>query len=238
MHWPYPKIIIHRGAGKKAPENTLAAVRLGATLGYKMAEVDVKLTGDGVTFLLHDETLERTTNGKGRADAYTWSALARLDAGMTGIYAGEPPCSLVNLAQFCRANEYLINLEIKPMPGRERETGAAVALDAKSYWENAAVSPLLSSFSYIALQAAQEVAPELPRVLLCEILPDNWQMQVQELALSGLDIHHSQIDQALVDAVHAVGIKLIAWTVNDPIRVQELLSFGVDSIITDEILSE
>ena len=65
--WPYPRWIAHRGAGKLAPENTLAAFKLGASLGYRMFECDVKLSADGVPFLLHDATLDRTTNGHGVA---------------------------------------------------------------------------------------------------------------------------------------------------------------------------
>src|SRR5258706_12150430 len=79
--WPYPRWIAHRGAGKLAPENTLAAFRLGAAHGYRMFECDVKLSADGVAFLLHDATLERTTSGQGTASRLAWSELARLDAG-------------------------------------------------------------------------------------------------------------------------------------------------------------
>src|SRR5664279_5172482 len=68
-HWPYPRLCAHRGAGKLAPENTLTAMRVGHAHGYGMVEFDVKLSGDNVAFLLHDATLERTTSGRGRADA-------------------------------------------------------------------------------------------------------------------------------------------------------------------------
>ena len=79
--WPYPRWIAHRGAGKLAPENTLAAFRLGAQHGYRMFECDAKLSSDGVAFLLHDATLERTTNGHGTAGDQPWGTLAQLDAG-------------------------------------------------------------------------------------------------------------------------------------------------------------
>ena len=79
--WPYPFWIAHRGAGKLAPENTLAAFRLGAAHGWRMAECDVKLSQDGVPFLMHDATLERTTSGYGAAGERPWGQLAQLDAG-------------------------------------------------------------------------------------------------------------------------------------------------------------
>nr|MDQ2734898.1 glycerophosphodiester phosphodiesterase [Pseudomonadota bacterium] len=80
-HWPYPRWIAHRGAGKLAPENTLAAFRVGASHGYRAFECDVKLSEDGVPFLLHDATLQRTTSGRGVAARLPWSELSRLDAG-------------------------------------------------------------------------------------------------------------------------------------------------------------
>ena len=80
-HWPYPRLVAHRGAGRIAPENTLTAMRVGHAHGYRMIECDVKLSADGVAFLLHDATLERTTNGRGRADARGWRELAQIDAG-------------------------------------------------------------------------------------------------------------------------------------------------------------
>ena len=88
--WPYPRAIAHRGAGKLAPENTLAAFRHGASFGYRMFEFDVKLSGDGASVLLHDATLDRTTNGAGRLDALTLGQIAQLDAGSwhSPAYAG------------------------------------------------------------------------------------------------------------------------------------------------------
>jgi glycerophosphoryl diester phosphodiesterase len=90
--WPYPRLVAHRGGGSLAPENTLAAVKLGQSLGYRAHEIDVKLSGDDVPILLHDETLARTTNGKGRAADLPWSALRVLDAGgwHSAEFRGEP----------------------------------------------------------------------------------------------------------------------------------------------------
>ena len=78
--WPYPRWVAHRGAGKLAPENTLAAFRLGAAHGYRAFECDVKLSADDLPFLLHDATLERTTDGSGTAGDQPWAALCQRDA--------------------------------------------------------------------------------------------------------------------------------------------------------------
>ena len=79
--WPYPRWIAHRGAGKLAPENTLAAFRLGAAHGYRAFECDVKLSADEVPFLMHDAALERTTDGSGTAGDQPGSQLSQRDAG-------------------------------------------------------------------------------------------------------------------------------------------------------------
>ena len=120
--WPYPFWIAHRGAGKLAPENTLAAFRVGASHGYRAFECDVKLAADGVPFLLHDATLERTTTGRGPAAALPWSELARLDAGAWHgrLHAGEPLPNFATIAAFCLRNDFALNVEIKPSPGTER----------------------------------------------------------------------------------------------------------------------
>ena len=120
--WPYPFWIAHRGAGKLAPENTLAAFRLGASHSYRMFECDAKLSADGVPFLLHDDTLERTSTGHGTGGDQPWGALAQLDAGSwhSRAYAGEPVLTLANVARYCLANQFCLNIEIKPTPGQRR----------------------------------------------------------------------------------------------------------------------
>ena len=99
-----------------------------------------------------------------------WRELSRLDAGgwHSAKYAGEPLPTLASIARWARAHGVACNIEIKPTPGRERETGAAVALDAATLWRDAEVPPLLSSFSEDALDAARDAVPALPRALLLD----------------------------------------------------------------------
>jgi len=235
--WPYPSLAAHRGAGKLAPENTLAAFRLGQAHGYRMAELDAKLSADGVAFLLHDATLERTTSGRGRADALSWRELAQLDAGAwhSAQYAGEPVPTLATIARWSRANGVLLNIEIKPTPGRERETGAAIALDCKSLWANAGDLPLLSSFAEAALAAARDVAPEVPRAYLTDRLPEDWRDRLTRLACIAIDVKHTLLTRGRVAEFRAAGLRICAWTVNDPARANELLAWGVDTVITDAV---
>jgi len=235
--WPYPRHIAHRGAGKLAPENTLAAFRHGASFGYRMFEFDVKLSGDGKPVLMHDATLDRTTSGSGRVDAMTLGELAALDAGAwhSPAYAGEPIPTLAAIARYTQANGFMVNIEIKPVPGVEYRTGAAVAFDALSLWRNATVPPLLSSFSEEALEAVRKTAPDLPRALLLDKLPPDWLERLRRLDCVALDANHRELDAAVIGAAHAAGFKVLCYTVNDPARAHDLLSWGLDGLITDAV---
>ena len=235
--WPYTRLIAHRGAGLVAPENTLTAMRVGHAHGYRMVEVDVKLSADNLSFLLHDPTLERTTSGRGRADALPWRELSRLDAGgwHSAKYAGEPLPTLASIARWARAHSVLCNIEIKPTPGRERETGGAVALDAMTLWRDSEIPPLLSSFSEDALAAARDAAPTLPRALLADTTPADWQARLERLGCVALDLDHVAVTAELVKNVHAAGFRLLTFTPNEPGRIAELAAWGVDGIITDAV---
>jgi glycerophosphoryl diester phosphodiesterase len=235
--WPYPRWIAHRGAGRLAPENTLAAFRVGAAHGYRMFECDAKLSADGVPFLLHDATLERTTNGSGPAGARTWAELAQLDAGgwHSRVYAGEPPCTLQALIRYCRANRYALNVEIKPSPGQEEETGRVVAAAAERWWRGAAPPPLLSSFRPEALAGARAAAPGLPRALLLDTLWEGCLEQAQRLGCVALVCHHALWDADLLARARALGLRALCYTVNDEWVAERLLCLGVDGIITDAV---
>jgi glycerophosphoryl diester phosphodiesterase len=236
-NWPYPRHIAHRGAGKLAPENTLAAFRHGASFGYRMFEFDVKLSGDGKPVLMHDATLDRMTSGHGRVDALTLGEIAMLDAGSWHgpTFAGEPVPTLAAIARYTQANGFLVNIEIKPVPGAEYRTGAAVALDALFLWKGAAVPPLLSSFSEVALEAARLAAPDLPRALLLDKLPADWLDRLRRLDCVALDSNHRELDAKIIADAHAAGFKVLCYTVNDPARAGDLLSWGLDGLITDAV---
>lgn len=235
--WPYPRWIAHRGAGKLAPENTLAAFRLGASHGYRMFECDVKLSADGVPFLLHDATLERTTNGSGAAGERNWSELSRLDAGSwhSRNHAGEPLATLDNVARFCLHNGYFLNIEIKPTPGTELETGRVVAREVARLWRGAAVPPLLTSFQVGALEAVQAAHPALPRGLLLGTLWDGWQQTARTLGCVALVCQHALWDVAVVAQARQAGWRMLSYTVNEPSDATRLEQLATDGVVTDRI---
>ncbi|HSV80866.1 MAG TPA: glycerophosphodiester phosphodiesterase [Ramlibacter sp.] len=235
--WPYPKWIAHRGAGKLAPENTLAAFRLGAAHGYRMFECDVQLSADKVPFLLHDAALERTTNGVGRAADQPWDQLALLDAGSwhSRRYAGEPLPSFENVARFCLANGHLLNIELKPSPGAEVETGTVVARYAERIWQGQAVPPLLTSFSVEALQAAMGAVPALPRGLLLDGWWDGWLEAARGMGCVAVVCEHTLWDPAAVVQVQGAGMRCLGYTVNDEVAARRLMGLGIDGVITDRV---
>ncbi len=235
--WPYPRWIAHRGAGRLAPENTLAAFRQGAALGWRMFECDVKLSADGVPFLLHDATLERTTDGQGIAGALTWPELSRLDAGSwhSPAHAGEPPPTLQAIAQFCLHNDLRLNIELKPTPGTERLTGEIVARSAASLWAGASVPPLLTSFQPEALEGARAAAPELPRGLLLESLRKGWLEQARALGCVAVVCEYTLWNPARLAQARDAGLRCLCYTVNDEATARQLLALGIDGIITDRV---
>jgi len=235
--WPLPFWIAHRGAGKLAPENTLAAFRVGAGHGYRAFECDVKLSRDGQPFLLHDDTLSRTTPERGVAGERPWAELSRLDAGAwhSRAYAGEPLPSLGAIARFCIANGHGLNIEIKPTTGQELLTGQVVGREALRLWAGSTRPPLLSSFKPEALLGAAETAPELPRGLLLDSLKPGWLEQARGLGCKAVITNYALMDKPVIAAIHAAGLRALVYTVNDPASAQWLIGNGVDGIITDAV---
>ena len=235
--WPYPLWIAHRGAGKLAPENTLAAFRAGAGFGYRMFECDVKLSADEVPFLLHDATLERTTSGSGEAGKLTWQALSELDAGSwhSEIYAGEPLPTLENIVRFCLRNRHHLNVEIKPTPGTAKRTGEVVAHHLAQHWDSDAVPPLLTSFEVAALESARSAQPQLPRGLLLHALWPGWLDRARALECVAVATNHTLWSEASVASAKQAGLRLLSYTVNDENAAKRLLALGMDGIITDRV---
>jgi glycerophosphoryl diester phosphodiesterase len=235
MPWSFPFWIAHRGAGKLAPENTLAAFRLGAGHGYTAFECDVKLSADGVPFLLHDDTLDRTTSAKGPAGSRSWGELSQLDAGSwhSAAYAGEAPASFESLAAFCVAHAFALDLEIKPSPGTDAETGRAVGQWVRKLWRG--TPPLLSSFKTQALAGARETAPELPRALLLDSLWPGCMEIAASLDCVAIITKHDLMGADLLQQIHRAGRRALVYTVNDAARANELIALGIDGIVTDAV---
>lgn len=231
--YPLPRWIAHRGGGALAPENTLAGFALAVRLGFRAVEFDVMLTADGIPVLMHDEALERTTDGQGALAALTWAQVSALDAGSRfhRAWRGTGVPRLEDALACCARLRLAANVEIKPAAGHEVETGRQVAAVVAA-WPGTA---LLSSFSTAALEAARSVAPQAMRALLVERIPSDWREQLEGLGCSALHARAAAIDEAIAAEVRTAGVPLAAYTVNDPAEAGHLFDLGVAALFTDRL---
>lgn len=231
----WPRIIGHRGAALIAPENTLAGFCMAAAVNVAWVEFDVQLTRDGRCILLHDDTLDRTTNGKGPAAALSFDEIRRLDAGawFGADFLGQPVPSLEETIDLLGKLDVGAVVELKPAPGAEAATGRAAAAILAERWPAQLPAPVVSSFKPAALAAAREVAPHLTRALLVGAVPRDWRRQLDVLGCTMLHADQRRLDAPTVEVVKAAGFPLFAYTVNLARRAQELFSWGADAVFSD-----
>ena len=233
----------HRGGGDAAPENTLAAFDVGLQAGFRAFECDVKRSADGVLWLLHDDTLDRTTDARGPAAPWRWENLECVDAGSwhSARFKGESPAALDAVLAFAARHRVWLNLEIKPCPGDDVGTAEALVQRVVPWCAAHADAPvpLLSSFSLGALQAARRaldaLRAEVPLALLVETYNADALQQALALRAEGLHTDWQQITLAVIAAVHAAGLRLRAYTVNQADTAAALLAGGVDGLFTDRL---
>ena len=230
-----PKVIGHRGACGYAPENTLESIRAAAELGVEWVELDVKLTKDDVPIIFHDEELERLTNGSGLVKDFTLKELKELDAGYSfgDSFFGVTIPTLEEAVDVLLEHDLGLNLEIKPCSGRERET-AEVALDVLSQIWDSHDKILISSFKATSLEAALEIAEDWSRGLLLGVeYEDDWSALADALHVSTLNINGNTVTREQVEDLMEYNVPILAYTINDPMRAQELQRWGVDTFFSD-----
>ncbi len=233
--WLPTRVIGHRGAAAHAPENTLAGIALAADLGVAMVEVDVKLSRDNVPLLMHDDTLERTTDGKGAVATTDYADLARLDAGswFGSGFAGERMPTLAQALALMIEHRLCLNLEIKPCPGREVETAEVALTEALKLWPADRPPPLVSSFAIESLEVAGRVAPGWPRGLLLEAALSDWGRVSDRLTAASVNIAAGMATPVDVANYKRGGRRCLTYTVNDAEEAVTLLAQGVDAVISD-----
>ena len=240
-YWPGPRRLAHRGGGALAPENTIAAIRAGIAHGYRAIEYDVMLAADDVPVLMHDPDFGRTIAGVGRVAETSSIDLVKRDAGSwfdATRYAGEPVPLYEEVVHFCRAHRVWMNVEIKPSPRADTQTGRIVAeATARLFVDehDASALPLLSSFSIDALIAARATAPHIARGLLVDRLADGDIKAARALECISVHVDHEHLDAATATQLHEAGLAILAYTVNDLARVNTLFEWGVDAVCTDRI---
>lgn len=229
------RVIGHRGACAKAPENTLASLRRAAADGAAMVEVDVKLTAEGRLVLFHDDRLDRTTDGHGAMASTTLDMLGALDAGawFGPGFTGEPVPTLEEALDVILGLGLAVNLEIKPCPGREAETARDVAQMTTALWPDDRPPPVLSSFSRESLAVARDTAPALPRALIADRLPGDWKEAALILGLKAVHLGPA-VSREEIGAVVAGGPAVAVWTINDATRAASLFRHGASAVFSDD----
>ncbi len=237
----HPLNIAHRGASKLAPENTLAAFQKALEMGADGVELDVRLSADGAPVVIHDATVDATTDGTGRVDQKTLAELKELDAAAafkrtrSGIMDSSPS-RIPTLAEVLKVlgGRLLLNIELKGIRLFDDRLERAVVDQIKHRGLDEQV--LLSSFNPLALRRIQEIAPGIPTGLLYS-RPTWASLQLANLLISrpttALHPHHAVVYQPLVQRVHARDQRVHVWTVDDPTIMRRLISWGVDGIITN-----
>lgn len=230
-----PQIIGHRGTAGYAPENTLVGIHTAADMDVRWVELDVKITKDFVPVIFHDDMLERTTNGTGPVAEMTYEELKHLETGswFSDSFAGEKIPTLEEALEVIIDRDLGLNLEIKPCPGRDKETTEA-ALDVLSTVWDDHDNLLISSFSHMALSTALDMAEDWHRGLLLESeWPDNWAELADYLKVSTVNINGNTCEEAHVNSILSTGLPVLAYTINDPTRARILQSWGVSGFFSD-----
>jgi glycerophosphoryl diester phosphodiesterase len=231
----YPHIIAHRCGGALAPENSLPGLAIAARLGCKGVEFDVMLTADRVPILMHDETLERTTTGRGRVAEETLAQIRRYDTGTLrhpAFAAGAvlPVPTFAEALDLCMRLGLWTNIEIKPAAGHEEETGAVVGAWLAAHWDGHGV---VSSFSEKSALAARRALPAAPFAVLCTSLPDDWQERCARIGAVAVHLAGRQITPAQAAALQAAGMAWAAYTINERADAERLFALGCAAIFTD-----
>jgi glycerophosphoryl diester phosphodiesterase len=210
-------------------------MREAARKGAPGVEFDAKLTSDGVVILMHDDTLDRTTDGRGAAAEVPAYRMAQLDAGawFGERWAGARVPTLEETLLLLLELDLYPNIEIKPCPGREAATARAVVEVVQRTWPTERRPPLLSSFAFESMAVARDLAPELPRGLLIEGVPPDWAEQARALACRSLHCWHEDMSPDWVAAIRAEELIPLVYTVNDVAAARRLFDWGVWSVVTD-----
>ena len=220
--------IAHRGASGTFPENTLSAFRAALDAGADMCELDVQLTRDGAVVVIHDETVDRTTNGEGEVAALTLEEIQRLDAGAKfkgGKVKGE---RIPTLDEVFAATSGKCGLNIELKAGGVEAQVAAI-MQAR----NAFADSIVSSFDWDYLKKIQTLHFNIRIALLAEEKPVDLMMNAVAMRAHAINPRWDMVTADLCKAAHERGLKVYTWTVDADARMRALAECGVDGVMTN-----
>ncbi|GAA1934415.1 glycerophosphodiester phosphodiesterase family protein [Microbacterium aoyamense] len=227
-------IASHRGGGATAPENTLPAIAAALAAGFDYVEVDVALTADRHPVLLHDATLDRTTDGHGRVADHTLDEVRALDAGswFDPQYAGTRVPTLTEFLDLLTASPQRAIVEFKG----EWEAAAVQAAIAEVSARDLDRRVAIASFDTRTLALVEAASEVVPRLLILKHLPDDVVAAAAEAGVRGVLADRKAVARLpeVVDELHAAGVRVIVYTLNKDAQWDEMTALGVDGIVTDD----
>ena len=234
-----PKIIAHRGASTLAPENTIAAFAKASEIGARWCECDVGVMADGTLLVIHDDTVDRTTNSSGSWDSWGYGELRRLDAGawFSPTYRFERIPELADVVSFANATQTSFNIELKPRAaGKRRDTLVENLEVALQSFKNKS-GLLISSFDHELLSAVRQAMPELPLAWLCtpaEVRAESWR-EASQIECTAIHPCGQDLTEADVHEMLDAGFDVNVWTVNSLEDARTAAKWGISGIFTDRV---
>lgn len=243
---PHLSLQAHRGAAGLAPENTLAAFRMAIELGVDGTEMDLQVTKDGAVVIIHDDSMDRTTDGRGRVGDLTLAEIKRLDAGakFSSAFRGERIPTLrevIDLVKASGTERFRLNLEVKFADGREGEPADLEERVLAVLTETGFLDRVITqSFHHPSAAKMKRLAPRIPAGLL---VGQRWQpadpvAAVRDHRVDYYAPHHSLVTPELLRTLHDAGIPVVTWTVNDPADMRRLIAMGLGALPGDGMISD
>ncbi|MDT8716170.1 glycerophosphodiester phosphodiesterase [Clostridium sp. 19966] len=223
----------HRGASGYCPENTMSAFIKAIELGCDAIETDVQMTSDGELVLIHDETVNRTTNGTGYVKDYDFSSLSKLDAGswFNSAFHSERIPTAEELIILAKKNNILINFEIKnndvKYPGIEEKL---INLIKKHAMEH---NVILSGFDHYSMVYCKKICKNIRTALLYSDTLYKPSEYCRYVCADAIHPYFKHIDKKIISEAHKKNILVNVYTVNEISDIERLISWGVDGIITN-----
>jgi glycerophosphoryl diester phosphodiesterase len=224
-------LIAHRGASGHAPENTLAAFKKAVSLGATFIETDLQLTRDTRLVAIHDETVNRTTNGKGAVHDMTLAEIRRLDAGswFGSEFAGERLPTLDEILEFAKKHDVVFYLELKPAGS----WGGEHALVSNLRESGQIARTVVISFDASILAAVRKIEPTLMTALLYDGQIEKPLERALEVGARQLAVRGDLVTPWLLTAARKKDLQVVCWTINHSAHMRLLMSAGVDGIMSD-----
>ena len=226
----------HRGASAVAPENTIAAFRAAAEQGAEWVELDVALLGDGTAVVIHDASVDRCSSSKGNLGDLTRSDLDKIDAGawFDPRFKGEPLPTLAAIVSALGELRLNANVEIKQHPHHKSLDQLVKTVDEHLRACAPQTEIMISSFDAAALKRMHEINPSYELAMLWSKVPDDWREVLRSIPATTVHLGYKSLSIGFLEEAVRHGIKVRAWTSNDPVELASFWHAGLTGVITDD----